>query len=113
MDDEGYIMKRSIIGSIECFERHARQNNFDGQSQSIKFKELNNSQLKMGGQADLPNNKNPVTIEYYGIRQIQKEQERERRGLPKHESTFMRKKSKIEELKRQSLQTMHKRGARG
>lgn len=98
LNEEGYIMKRSILGSIECFEKHIKQNNFDIQSQSVKFKEFRDSQSKSGWKQEVNSKKDPVTIVYYGIKEIQKAQNRQD-GLPKNENTFTRKKSKIEELK--------------
>lgn len=86
-----------------------KQNNLSTQSQSIKF----NIERDSKSSSHKKNSKPPVTIEYYGIKDIKKEQQRELKGLPKYESTFIRKKSKIEELKRQSLKRMHRRGSRG
>lgn len=71
------------------------------------------SQSKTAWKNQINHKKDPVTIEYYGIQEINEAQERQKKGLLKHENTFIRKKSKIEELKKQSLKTMNKRGARG
>jgi hypothetical protein len=113
LNEEGYFMKRSIVGSIECFERYVKQNNFIGHSQSVKMKELRGSQSKTVYKSHINHNIKPVTIEYYGIQEINKAQEREKKGLLKYENTVVRKKGKIEELKKQSLKRMKKRGARG
>jgi len=37
MNINGYIMKRSILGSIECFEKFIKQNNCQGESISVKI----------------------------------------------------------------------------
>lgn len=109
INEEGNIMKRSIVGSIEWFEKLAKLNNINSLSQSVKVKNTKNKEYMNS----LNNTKKSTRIDYHGIEQIKKEQEREKQGIPKYETTTIRKKKKIQELKKQSVARMHRRGSRG
>ncbi|CAI2359459.1 unnamed protein product [Moneuplotes crassus] len=118
-NDEKFLLKRSILGSIECYQKHDRQNN---QAQSISVKFNKDTTLSRRGQTTNLNQgiekskkKKLVTIEYNGLQQLKKEIEARKNNNPDHkyESTATRKKKKIQELKKQSLETMQIRGARG
>ena len=111
LTNEGYIMKRSIVGSVEGFEKHIKLNSYEIGSQSVPFRET-----KLVSEHDsfrvnpMPSTK---VIDYKGLKQLTKEKHRSKNGFQKHESTYNRKKNKLDMLKRQSVEKMHKRGSRG
>ena len=89
VNEEGYIEKRSIVGSIEWFEKQIKISDVSGQCQSIKFKERKQLETKNPWEEAKPNKK--VTIQLQGIEEIKKEIERVKNGFNKNESTFIRK----------------------
>ena len=90
VNEDGYIEKRSIVGSIEWFEKQIKISDVSGQCHSIKFKERKQLESFNPWEAEYKPPKQ-VTIQMHGIEEIKKEIERVKKGFNKHESTFIRK----------------------
>ena len=111
LTNQGFIQKRSILGSIEAFEKQIKLNSYDIATDGTQYRQ---TKVKANHNALIVKPKSSNTeIEYHGIKQIVKEQKRAKNGFSKNETTYDRKKSKVDMLKGQSLQKMHKYGSRG
>ncbi|CAI2387856.1 unnamed protein product [Moneuplotes crassus] len=117
---DNLVMTRSIVGSIELYQKHNRRNHFRAKSMSLNVGKDSTLSKKgigtnMNQGVDKYRRKKSITIEYNGLKQLKKEVEERRKNVPSHkyESSITKKKKKIEELKKQSVDTMKLRGSRG